>query len=410
MAQLNITLDQEEILSLLNSNSSEVFKKLLQESLNAVLKAESTEQLKAEPYERTKERTDSRNGSRERSLCTRIGTILLTVPRHRNEPFKTMVFDNYCRSEAALIAAMAEMVVNGVSTRKVSRVVEQLCGKSISKSSVSELCKELDKSVREFQDRQLKNSYPFVIVDATYFKVRVNHRIVSKAFMVAIAMTDEGRREVLGFDIYDRESKETWQDFLLTLRSRGLRDVKMIISDAHEGILYGISRVFPDTPWQRCQYHFTKNIIEKAPKKYQEGLRSELQTMFNSADLEEAGKKRDQILADYTDIAPKAMECLELGFEGAMTVMLVPPFFRKFIRTSNYIERINRELKRRSTAIGVFPNEESVVRLMGSVLIEYHERCLHLKKRVFNPARTELQAASVRLKEYAREQMQMLAA
>ncbi len=410
MAQLNITLDQEEILSLLSANTSEVFKKLLQESLNAVLKAESTEQLKAEPYERTQERTDSRNGSRERSLCTRIGTILLTVPRHRNEPFKTMVFDNYCRSEAALIAAMAEMVVNGVSTRKVSRVVEQLCGKSISKSSVSELCKDLDKAVREFRERKLGNHYPFVIVDATYFKVRINHRVLSKAFMVALGVNEQGRREVLGFDIYDCESKSTWYDFLLNLRSRGLRDVKIITSDAHEGVIYGISRVFPDTPWQRCQYHFTKNIVEKAPKKYQEGLRSELLAMFQSIDLQEAQKKRDQILVDYMDVAPKAMECLDLGFESSMTVMLLSPALRKYIRTSNHIERLNRELKRRSTAIGVFPNEESVIRLMGSVLLEHHESFLLSKKTLFKPGLTEIQELSGKLKEYAREQMQMLAA
>ena len=410
MAQLNITLDQEEILSLLNANSAEVFKKLLQESLNAVLKAESTEQLKAEPYERTQERTDSRNGSRERSLCTRIGTILLTVPRHREEPFKTMVFDNYCRSEAALIAAMAEMVVNGVSTRKVSCVVEQLCGKSISKSAVSELCKDLDKTVQSFRSRQLENKYPLLIVDATYFKVRVQHRVVSKAFMVAIGINEGGRREVIGFDIYDRESKETWYDFLLGLRSRGLRDVKMITSDAHEGIIYGISRVFPDTPWQRCQYHFTKNIVEKAPKKYQEGLRCELQTMFQCAELQEARKKRDQILADYEEVAPKAMECLDLGFESAMTVMLLPSFFRKTVRTSNHIERVNRELKRRSKAIGVFPNEGSIIRLMGSVLMEYHERCIQYQKTFFRPALAELHAATERLREHAHEQQQMLAA
>ena len=195
MAQLNITLNQEEILTLLQEDSGNAFKKLLQESLNAVLQAESKEQLKAEPYERTDQRTDSRNGTRERSLCTRIGTILLAVPRHRNEPFRTMIFDNYSRSEAALISAMAEMVVNGVSTRRVSLVVEQLCGKSISKSSVSELCRDLDKSVLEFKNRPLQETYPLVIADATYFKVRVDHRVVSRALMIAIAFNEKGRRE-----------------------------------------------------------------------------------------------------------------------------------------------------------------------------------------------------------------------
>ena len=172
MAQLNITLSQEEILQLLQNDREGAFAILLQESLNAVLKAESAEQLQAESYERTDERTGYRNGSRDRELTTRIGTITLRIPRHRGEPFKTMIFDNYCRSEAALINSMAEMVVNGVSTRKVTTVVETLCGKSISKSAVSELCKDLDVAVNEFKNRPLTDHYPFVTIDATYFKVR----------------------------------------------------------------------------------------------------------------------------------------------------------------------------------------------------------------------------------------------
>jgi transposase-like protein len=410
MAQLNITLNQEEILTLLQEDSGNAFKKLLQESLNAVLQAESKEQLKAEPYERTDQRTDSRNGTRERSLCTRIGTILLAVPRHRNEPFRTMIFDNYSRSEAALISAMAEMVVNGVSTRRVSLVVEQLCGKSISKSSVSELCRDLDKSVLEFKNRPLQETYPLVIADATYFKVRVDHRVVSRALMIAIAFNEKGRREVIGFELYDHESKETWQDFFLHLRSRGLKDVKMITSDAHEGILYGISRVFPDTPWQRCQYHFVKNIIEKAPKKYQEGLRTELHALFQCADIQTAGKKRDAILDEYAEAAPQAMECLDLGFEGAMTVMLLPESMRRFVRTSNYLERLNRELKRRSTAIGVFPNEGSVIRLMGSLLLEYHDKCQETQRMINKSAFDQLGVVSGELVRTAREQAGILAA
>ena len=170
MAQLNITLNQDEILQLLSDNREDVFKKLLTESLNAILKAESTEQLGAERYERSEERTDSRNGSRERKLNTRLGTITLSVPRHRDKPFKTMIFDNYSRSEAALVASMAEMVVNGVSTRKISKVMETLCGTSYSKSTVSEVCKELDILVDGFKNCPLEGIYPFLYVDATYFK------------------------------------------------------------------------------------------------------------------------------------------------------------------------------------------------------------------------------------------------
>lgn len=370
MAQLNITLNQDEILELLAKNSGEAFKKLLQESLNSILQAESAEQLHATPYERTEERTDSRNGLRERNLNTRIGRITLRVPRHREQPFKTMIFENYSRSEAALVASMAEMVVNGVSTRKVSQVMETLCGTSYSKSTVSELCKDLDKPVKEFRDRPLNGQYPFLTLDATYFKVRENHRIISKALMVALGTNQEGHREIIGFGVYPNESKETWKNFLLGLQKRGLSGLLLVTSDAHEGIRYALSQVYPNVPWQRCQFHFSKNISEKAPKKYQAGIRAELQEMFSCETVAEARKKRDSIIESYADVAESAMECLDKGFESSMTVMELPKPLRRFFRTSNHIERLNKELKRRSKVIGIFPNEASLLRLMGAVLEE----------------------------------------
>ena len=373
MAQLNITLNQEEIQALLLEDQGEAFKKILQASLNKILQAESAEKLKAEPYERSAERTDSRNGSRDRDLNTRVGRITLQVPRHRNVPFKTLVFENYSRSEAALVAGMAEMVVNGVSTRKVSRVMETLCGTSFSKSAVSDVCKDLDKAVKEFRTRPLEGDYPFLTVDATYFKVRENSRVISKAFMIAYGTNAEGHREILGFGVYANESSATWTDFLLGLKKRGLTGLLMITSDAHEGILNAIGKVFPTVPWQRCQFHFIRNITDKAPKQYQAGLQTELQELFNCKTMAEARKVRDRIMEDYRDVAEPAVTCLDEGFESAMTVMLLPAWLRRFYRTSNQIERLNKELKRRSKVIGVFPNEDSVLRLMGSVLIERHD-------------------------------------
>ena len=413
MAQLNITLNQEEILQLLSEDRNSAFAKLLQDSLNSILKAESAEQLKAQPYERTDERTGSRNGFRDRPLTTRIGAITLKVPKHRDgEPFKTFVFDNYCRSEAALIITMAEMVVNGVSTRKVSQVMETLCGKSFSKSTVSEACRELDEKVREFRERPLSGEYPFLTVDATYFKVRENSRVISKAFMIAYATSNEGGREIIGFGIYNRESKDTWNDFLKSLKVRGLKGVRMITSDAHEGIIYAICQQFPDVPWQRCQFHFSRNITQKAPVKYQQGLASELQEMFNCKTIEEARRRRDSILADYRDVAESAMTCLEDGFEETMTVMTLPQYLRKYFRTSNQVERLNRELKRRSKVIGVFPNEASLMRLMGAVLLERNEEIASIR-RVFKAEiyrelmKTDLPANLVKI---AVEQRQLLAA
>lgn len=411
MAQLNITLNENEILLLMQSDREGAFAKLLQESLNGILKAESAAQLQAEPYERSDARRDYRNGSRERDLTTRIGTITLTVPKHRSEPFKTMIFDNYQRSEAALIASMAEMVVNGVSTRKVANVVETLCGASISKSAVSELCKDLDASVNAFRSRPLTEHYPFVTIDATYFKVRENSKIISKAFMIAYGTGSQGHREVLGFGAYPNESKETWTDFLKSLKERNLKDVRMFISDAHEGIRHAISHVFPDTPWQRCQFHFIHNILDKAPKKYVAGLKTELREMFDSKTLLAARAKRDSIINDYRDVAESAMNCLDEGFDDSMTVMIFPEKIRKKARTSNHLERLNRELKRRSSVIGIFPCTASLNRLMGAVLMEYHDKMQNTRRKViFMPDYNEIEANSDRLKARAEEQRLLLTA
>jgi len=413
MAQLNITLNQDEILELISKNSGEAFRKMLQESLNAVLKAESAEQLNAAPYERTEERTGSRNGFRDRELTTRVGTITLRVPKHREgQPFKTMIFESYCRSEAALIAGMAEMVVNGVSTRKVGTVVETLCGKSFSKSAVSDLCKDLDKQVEEFRNAPITGRYPFVTVDATYFKVRENGRVISKAFMIALGTNESGIREVLGFNIYPKESKENWKDFLMSLRNRGLGGPLMVTSDAHEGIRYALAQVYPNVPWQRCQFHFSRNISDKVPKKYQSGLRGELQEMFACKTIEEARQKKSEIMDSYGDIAESAMKCLDEGFESSMTVMALPEGMRRFFRTSNHIERLNKELKRRSNVIGIFPNEKSMIRLMGSVLIEHHQ-AMQSSKAVFSNSNYNLlmkSASPAKLIMIAEEQHLLMAA
>ena len=254
--------------------------------------------------------------------------------------------------------------------------METLCGTSFSKSAVSDVCKDLDTAVKEFQTRPLEGDYPFLTVDATYFKVRENSRIISKAFMIAYGTNTEGHREILGFGVYAKASSATWTDFLLSLKKRGLTGLLMITSDAHEGILNAIGKVFPTVPWQRCQFHFSRNITDKAPKKYQTGLRAELQELFNCKTIAEARKVRDRIIEDYRDVAESAVACLDEGFESSMTVMLLPAWLRRFYRTSNQIERLNKELKRRSKVIGVFPNEDSVLRLMGSVLIEHHDAML----------------------------------
>ena len=374
MAQINITLNQEEILEVLSKNRDEAFKIIVQKILDQIMLAESNEILKAEPYQRTSFRTDFRNGFRDRELVTRIGKITLHVPRHRNVPFKTMIFDNYTRSEGALISTMMEMVIQGVSTRKISDVTKILCGQEFSKSTVSQICKALDEIVCGFRDRPIEKYYPFLITDATYFKVRSQHRVTSKAFMIAIGITEEGIKEVVGFGVYDNESHNTWSSFYESLKKRGMLSPKMIVSDAHKGEKTAIGKVYPDSPWQRCQVHFRKNITEHIQKKYVAGIGSELTEMFNAKTLEEARKIRDQIICDYEDVAPEAMEILDEGFDDAMTVMELPHQMRSVLRSTNHLERLNGMLKARSKIIKIFPNEESVNRLMGAVLIEIHDK------------------------------------
>lgn len=370
MSQVNITVDYEEVVALFSKERNEAFAYLMEKILNAFLLAESEEQIGAAKHERSEDRNDYRNGTRERPLVTRIGKITLKVPRHRDVPFVTMIFDNYQRSEAALLTTMMEMVIQGVSTRKVTNVVEELCGTSISKSVVSELCKRLDEGVREFKSRELNPPYPFVITDAKHFKVRENHSIVSKALMVAMGITGEGRREIIGFGVYENESEVTWKQFLSSLRDRGLRDVNLFTSDAHSGLIAAMKEVYPEAAWQRCQVHFQKNILDVTPKKEQAGLQTELREMFTAKTMKEARGRRDEIIHDYKDVAGRAMEILDNGFEDAMTVMLLPEGMRIPLRTSNYVERENGELGRRSDVIRIFPNAESLNRLMGAVLME----------------------------------------
>lgn len=407
MAQLNIILNQEEILQLLRESSTDGFKKLLQESLNGVLRAESSEQLQAERYERTEARTDSRNGTRERPLVTRIGRIELKVPRHRNVPFKTLVFDNYKRSEAALVTTMAEMVVGGVSTAKVGRVMEEICGKSFSKQAVSEACSVLDSAVETFRHRRLENQYLFVMVDATYIKVREDHRVVAKALLVAMGLTAGGMKEIIGLSLEDAETNESWKRFLISLQQRGLKEVSMFTTDAHEGLVAALHEVYPGVPWQRCQAHFTRNIVEGAPKRLREGLRSELTEMFNCETIEDARLRRNEMIADYMQEAPKAMETLDTGFDDAMTVMVLPKNMRRCTRTSNYLERLNKEIKRRSRVVGIFPTATSAVRLLGAFLMEENDRWATMKKIYYTGALKELKEKEGILIELAQRQCRL---
>lgn len=373
MGQLHFSLSSEFFVDLFKESREDAFAKLMEVILNQVLIAESDEVIGVERYGRGENRSDSRNGYRERTLTLRIGKLTLRVPRHRDTSFKTSMFEDYQRNEQALLCAMMEMVCQGVATRNVQNITGQLCGQTFSKSMVSEICRKISVPVEAFRNRTLSDSYPFVFVDAIYFKERSEGKVTSKAFMVALGINQEGYKEILGFDIYDKESSETWRAFLERLGRRGLSGVDLITSDAHTGLIKAIQETFPDVPWQRCQFHFKKNILDKMKKRDMATVSAKLRDMFDATSLVEARSLRDALIDEYQDVSEDAMKLLDEGFEDAMAVHALPLPYRKFTRTTNVLERENRELRKRQSIIGVFVNVESMLRLMGAVLLDDHE-------------------------------------
>ena len=375
MAQLNITLDTDILHGIFTSNGKdEAFSKLLESILNQVLIAQAANQIGAEPYERNDERMAYRNGFRDRQMTTRIGTITLQVPRLRNGNFDTDLFNRYQRSEQALVLAMIEMVINGVSTRKVTAVTEELCGKTFSRTTISSLCKQLDPIVEAFRNRPLEKHYPFVIVDAIYIKVREFGRVRSKGLLIATGVNEEGYREVIGFQLSDSESQSSWGDFFNSLKERGLGNVDIVVSDNHKGLVSAIRKHFQDASWQRCQTHFSRNVLDAAPKSLQKALKGLLHQMYDAIDLENAMLIRDKMISLYGEKAPKAISILEDGFDDVMAVICLPEKYRKRLRTTNSIERLNEEIRRRERVIRIFPSEESAIRLIGALLVEQDEK------------------------------------
>lgn len=316
MAQLNITIESEILHGLFASDGpDEAFSKLLASILNQVLDAQSTDQIGAKRYERNQDRKAYRNGIRERQMTTRIGTIILEVPRHRQGHFETDLFDRYQRSEQALILAMIEMVINGVSTRKIQAVTEELCGQSFSKSTVSVLCKRLDPIIEAFSNRPLLKHYPFVIIDALYLKAWEGARVRSKGLLIAQGISKDGHREILGFQISDSESEISWNEFFQSLKKRGLENVDLVVSDNQKGLVKAVRKCFQNATWQRCQTHFSRNVLDKTPKRLQPKIREFLRLMYDSPDIESARAIRNRIITEFEDRTPKAIAVLESGFD-----------------------------------------------------------------------------------------------
>ena len=371
MSQYQITLDAAQLQCLFQNDG---LKPLLEQVLNQVLQAQVSEAIGAQPHERSEERTAYRNGYRERDLTARIGTLTLRVPKLRSGTFTPDLFERYQRSELALLACLVEMVIQGVSTRKVSAVVEELCGESVSKSSVSALCQQLDPHVSAWRNRDLsQTAYPFVIVDALVIRVRENGRVRPKSLLVACGVNADGYREILGFALGDKESEASWSAFFQSLKQRGLTGVDLVVSDSHGGLVSAVHTHFQQAQWQRCQTHLSRNVLDVCPKSEHDALHKALRRVFEADTPHEARQELTTLLAAFAARAPKSCDCLEAAFDEATAVLTLPLPYRRRLRTTNSQERLNEEIRRRERVIRIFPNEPSVERLLGALLMEFDE-------------------------------------
>ena len=373
MAELNLTLNPDLLPNLL-TEGGDGLKKLVESVLNQVLEAQMTEHLGADRHERTEERAGYRNGVRERALTTRVGTVILRVPQTRDGSFSTDLFKRYQRSEQALVLSMMEMVVQGVSTRKVANITEELCGTRFSKSTVSQLSTGLSARVQAWKNRKLSSPYPFVLIDALVIRVRKNESVSPMAALIATGITAEGQREILGLTLGDSENEASWDDMLRDLKHRGLSGVDLIVSDDHKGLKNAAWKHFQGVRWQRCQVHFLRNMLGHAPASQRGPLAQALSRLFRSETIEEARMVRNEILRIFEKKAPKAMECLEEGFDETLNILTFPKKYRVRLRSTNSQERLNEEIRRRERVIRIFPNEDSAIRLIGALLSEFHEQ------------------------------------
>ena len=346
---------------------------LMQEALQQVLEAEMEEALQAGKGERSSSRLGYRSGYYGRSLVTRVGKLELRVPQDRGGHFRTEVFERYQRSEKALVASLMEMYIQGVSTRKVKAITEELCGHEFSASMVSAMVKKLDEELVEFAERRLEEDYAYLILDARYEKVREGGTVRSQAVLVAIGINEEGRRCVLGIETANRESLTSWKDFLLRLRQRGLKGVEFVVSDDHAGLRGAIAEVLGEAIWQRCYVHFLRNALDYLPRKGDDDCLTELRWLYGRRDLEEARRDLAAWLQKWTPRYPKLCTWVEDNIESTLSFYRLPREHHKHLKSTNMLERLMEEFKRRTLVVRIFPNAASCLRLIRALAVEIHE-------------------------------------
>jgi putative transposase len=346
---------------------------LVEQIVQQILEAEMDETVGAEKSERTSNRLGYRSGHYPRTLVTRVGKLELRVPQDRQGRFRTEVFERYQRSEKALVGALAEMYIQGVSTRKVKEITEQLCGHEFSAATVSRINQSLDEELAKFANRRLEEEYPYLVLDARYEKVREDGVIRSQAVQVAIGINGEGRRCVLAVELANRESTSSWRDFLVRLKQRGLRGVEFAVTDDHAGLKQGMVEVLPETAWQRCYVHFLRNALDYLPRKANDDCLVELRWLYDRHDVEQARQDLALWLGKWQSKYPKLCNWVEANIEETFTFYRLPVEHHKHMKSTNMLERINEELKRRTLVVRIFPNAASCLRLVRALAAEIHE-------------------------------------
>ena len=338
------------------------------------LEEEMARHIGAGYYERGEGRSGHRNGTKPRTMKTVAGEIVFDVPQVREGGFRTGLFERYQRSDKALVAALQEMYVQGVSTRAVGEVLERMAGFEVSAATVSRAMTELDEQITAWRARRLdEHPYPYLLIDARYEKVRIGGRVRSQAVLVAVGISDEGRREMLGFWVRDSESKETWSEVLGDLRRRGVSGVELVVSDAHLGIRAAMDRQMQGVAWQRCRVHLMRELVNKAHYKEQKELSKDLRAIYVSEQAERCLEVAEEIAVKWEQRRPALAQALREGIEATLEAKRLGPTLWRRLSTTNVLERQMRELKRRTRAVGAFPNVASLERLIGAMVMETDE-------------------------------------
>ncbi len=387
-----MALDQSVLSDLLDALRSggdlDFMREAMQLVLQALIDLEADAAIGAARYERSEARTTHRNGSRNRLLSTKAGDVSLAIPKLREGSFYPALLEPRRRIDRALWAVIMEAYVHGVSTRKVDDLVAALgIATGVSKSQVSRICTELDTAVAEFRERRLDHvEFPYVFLDATYVKAHEGARVVSKAIIVATGVSAEGNREVLGLAVGDSEDTAFWTTFLRSLRARGLAGVRLVISDAHEGLRHSIDKVMLGAAWQRCRVHFLRNVLAKVPKGSAEMVAAAVRTIFAQPDATAVADQLDSIATKLGRQFPAVEAMLRDAAADVCAFATFPTAHWKKIWSTNPLERVNKEIKRRTNVVGIFPNEAGVLRLAGSVLLEVHDEWQVAERRYLSEA------------------------